>query len=88
MTKTSNIIDKVENNIIHTYNRYQIALDKGEGMYLYDAEGKKYLDFGSGIGVFALGYGNTEALKAVKQVEVTPDMQVEELLKRALKFMF
>ena len=42
MTKTSNIIDKVENNIIHTYNRYQIALDKGEGMYLYDAEGKKY----------------------------------------------
>ena len=36
----------------------------------------------------ALGYGNTEALKAVKQVEITPDMQVEELLKRALKFMF
>lgn len=51
MTKTSNIIDKVENNIIHTYNRYQIALDEGEGMYLYDVEGKKYLDFGSGIGV-------------------------------------
>ena len=36
----------------------------------------------------ALGYGNTEALKAVKQVEITSDMQVEELLKRALKFMF
>lgn len=66
MTKTSNIIDKVENNIIHTYNRYQIALDKGEGMYLYDAEGKKYLDFGSGIGVFALGYGNKEYNDAVK----------------------
>ena len=66
VTKTSNIIDKVENNIIHTYNRYQIALDKGEGMYLYDAEGKKYLDFGSGIGVFALGYGNKEYNDAVK----------------------
>lgn len=66
MTKTSNIIDKVENNIIHTYNRYQIALDKGEGMYLYDVEGKKYLDFGSGIGVFALGYGNKEYNDAVK----------------------
>lgn len=66
MTKTSNIIDKVENNIIHTYNRYQIVLDKGEGMYLYDAEGKKYLDFGSGIGVFALGYGNKEYNDAVK----------------------
>lgn len=66
MTKTSNIIDKVENNIIHTYNRYQIALDKGEGMYLYDVEGKKYLDFGSGIGVFALGYDNKEYNDAVK----------------------
>lgn len=66
MTKTSNIIDKVENNIIHTYNRYQIALDKGEGMYLYDVEGEKYLDFGSGIGVFALGYGNKEYNDAVK----------------------
>lgn len=43
MTKTSNIIDKVENNIIHTYNRYQIALDEGEGMYLYDVEGKNTL---------------------------------------------
>ena len=44
MMQTNEIIDKVEENIIHTYNRYQIALDKGEGMYLYDAEGKKYLD--------------------------------------------
>lgn len=66
MTKTSNIIEKVENNIIHTYNRYQIALDKGDGMHLYDAEGKEYLDFGSGIGVFALGYGNEEYNNAVK----------------------
>lgn len=66
MIKTNNIIDKVETNIIHTYNRYQIALDKGEGMYLYDVEGKKYLDFGSGIGVFALGYGNKDYNEAVK----------------------
>lgn len=66
MTKTNKIINDVETNVIHTYNRYQIALDKGEGMYLYDVEGKKYLDFGSGIGVFALGYGNEEYNKAVK----------------------
>ncbi len=66
MMQTNEIIDKVEENIIHTYNRYQIALDKGEGMYLYDAEGKKYLDFGSGIGVFALGYGNKEYNDAIK----------------------
>ena len=67
MTKTEQIINNVEENVIHTYNRYQIALDRGEGMYLYDAEGKKYLDFGSGIGVFALGYGNPEYTKAVKE---------------------
>lgn len=66
MAKTNSIIEKVENNIIHTYNRYQIALDKGVGMYLYDAEGKEYLDFGSGIGVFALGYGNEDYNNAVK----------------------
>ena len=66
MTKTEQIINNVEENVIHTYNRYQIALDRGEGMYLYDAEDKKYLDFGSGIGVFALGYGNKEYNDAVK----------------------
>lgn len=66
MTATSSIIDKVENNVIHTYNRYQIALDHGDGVYLYDAEGKKYLDFGSGIAVFALGYNNKEYNDAVK----------------------
>lgn len=66
MTKTDEIIGRVEDNVIHTYNRYQIALSKGRGMYLYDVEGKKYLDFGSGIGVFALGYGNEEFNEAVK----------------------
>ena len=66
MTRTDKIISDVETNVIHTYNRYQIALEKGEGMYLYDTEGKKYLDFGSGIAVFALGYGNAEYNDAVK----------------------
>lgn len=66
MSQTNNIIEKAEKNIIHTYNRYQVALDRGEGVYLYDAEGRKYLDFGSGIGVFALGYGNKEYNDALK----------------------
>ena len=55
-----------EENLIHTYNRYQIVLDKGEGVYLYDINGKKYLDFASGIAVFALGYGNEEYNNALK----------------------
>lgn len=49
-------IDEAEKDLLHTYNRYQIILDHGDGVYLYDYNGKKYLDFGSGIAVFALGY--------------------------------
>ncbi len=50
------VIAEAEKSLLHTYNRYQIVLDRGEGVYLYDIEGKRYLDFASGIGVFALGY--------------------------------
>ena len=60
-------IDEAEKALLHTYNRYQIVLDRGEGVYLYDLEGKKYLDFVSGIAVFALGYhykDYDDALKA------------------------
>lgn len=54
------LINEAEQVLMHTYNRYQIVLDCGEGVYLYDIEGKKYLDFCAGIAVFALGYGNKE----------------------------
>ena len=60
-------IDEAEKVLLHTYNRYQVVFDKGEGVYLYDMDGKKYLDFVSGIAVFALGYHNeayNEALKS------------------------
>ena len=60
------MIDKAENSILHTYNRYQVVFDKGEGVYLYDTEGKQYLDFASGIGVQSLGYGNEEYKQALK----------------------
>ena len=48
-------IDEAEKALLHTYNRYQVVLDKGDGVYLYDMEGKRYLDFVSGIAVFDLG---------------------------------
>lgn len=60
-------IDEAESALLHTYNRYQIVWDRGDGMYMYDIEGKKYLDFVAGIAVFALGYNNkayNDALKA------------------------
>lgn len=56
-----------EEVLLHTYNRYQIILEKGEGMYLYDSEGKEYLDFCAGIAVFALGYKNEKFNTAVKE---------------------
>ena len=48
-------IAEAEKDLLHTYNRDQIVLDKGEGVHLYDTDGKKYLDFVAGIAVFALG---------------------------------
>lgn len=66
-TDMKTYIDEAEAALLHTYNRYQIVLDRGEGTYLYDIEGKKYLDFVAGIAVFALGYhypGYDDALKA------------------------
>ena len=59
-------IEEAEKDLLHTYNRYQIVLEKGEGVHLYDLDGKKYLDFVSGIGVFALGYANKEYNDALK----------------------
>ena len=59
-------IDQGEQYILKTYNRFPVVLEKGEGVYLYDADQKKYLDFGAGIAVFALGYGNEAYNQALK----------------------
>lgn len=59
-------IEEAEKALLHTYNRFQIVLDKGEGVHLYDMDGKEYLDFCAGIAVFALGYGNKEYNDALK----------------------
>lgn len=66
-------IDEAEKALLHTYNRFQVVLDKGEGVHLYDIEGKEYLDFCSGIAVFALGYNDKRYNDAVKA-------QVDKLL--------
>lgn len=67
MMEMKDYIDEAERDLLHTYNRYQVVLDKGDGVYLYDMNGRKYLDFVAGIAVFALGYNNkayNDALKA------------------------
>lgn len=66
MTKTEQIISASDNAFLQIYHRFPVAFDHGDGVYLYDAEGKKYLDFGAGIAVMALGYNNKRYNDALK----------------------
>lgn len=72
MNKTE-CMERAEQVLMHTYARYQVVLDHGEGVYLYETDGTKYLDFSAGIAVFALGYGDKKYNEAVKA-------QVDKLL--------
>lgn len=62
----SDYINAAEGSLLHTYNRFPLVLDHGEGVYLYDTDGKKYLDFAAGIAVCALGYSNETHKAALK----------------------
>ena len=66
-------MEKAEKDLLHTYNRYGIVLEKGRDVYLFDTNGKKYLDFAAGIAVCGLGYSNEEYKAALKE-------QVDKLL--------
>ncbi len=66
-------IDTAEQELLHTYNRFSLVLDHGEGVYLYDTDQKAYLDFAAGIAVCALGYSNEAYKNALKD-------QVDKLL--------
>lgn len=59
-------MERAENVILHTYNRFPVVLEKGDGVRLYDVDGKEYLDFAAGIAVFALGYNNQAYNQALK----------------------
>ena len=60
------IMAEADAGLLHTYNRFSLVLDHGEGVRLYDTDGKEYLDFAAGIAVCALGYSNEEYKAAVK----------------------
>lgn len=60
-------IDKAQKYVLNTYNRFPISLVKGEGTYVWDADGKEYLDFVSGIAVCALGHSNSVLIKAITE---------------------
>lgn len=66
-------IQEAEHDLLHTYNKYGVVFEKGKDVYLFDTDGKKYLDFAAGIAVCALGYGNEEYGEALKS-------QVDDLI--------
>ncbi len=63
----NNKIKQAEENLLPVYNRFPIVLDHGEGVYLYDTDGKEYLDFAAGFAVCGLGYGNQELNQVLKE---------------------
>ena len=62
---SSDIKSLYKSNVMQTYGRFDVVLERGEGSKLWSPEGKEYIDFTSGIGVNCLGYGNTAWAKAV-----------------------
>ena len=73
MSNMNQQMDKAENALLHTYNRFPVVFDHGTGVYLYDTDGKEYLDFAAGIAVSSLGYGDETYTNALKN-------QVDKLL--------
>ena len=73
MANNKSVADLAEKSLLHTYNRFPVAFDHGKDVYLYDTEGKEYLDFAAGIAVCSLGYSNKAYADALKS-------QVDKLL--------
>jgi len=67
MTQTDEIIERERRFLLPTYNRYPIALQRGKGVFLYDCEGKRYLDFVAGLGVNALGHAHPRVVKVIRE---------------------
>ncbi|MGI6063919.1 aspartate aminotransferase family protein [Blautia sp.] len=80
-------MDQAEKSILHTYNRFPVMFDRGEGCRIFDTEGKEYLDFAAGIAVNALGYhypGYDEALmEQIRKLTHISNLYYNEPMSRA-----
>ena len=63
----NNAIDRAEQVLYKTYNRFPVIFERGEGVHLYDSQGTEYLDFGAGIAVAGLGYNDPEYTKVLRE---------------------
>jgi acetylornithine/N-succinyldiaminopimelate aminotransferase len=67
MTATEEVIQREKQFLLQTYNRYPIVLERGKGVFLFDLEGKKYLDFVAGLGVNTLGHAHPRIVKTLRE---------------------
>jgi len=67
MSRLEQIVDLENRYLLPTYNRYPVAFERGKGVFLFDFEGKKYLDFVAGLGVNALGHAHPRIVKAIRE---------------------
>jgi len=67
MMRTADIVKQENEYILQTYGRPEFVLERGNGMYLFDTDGNRYLDFVSGLAVNAFGYRDREILKAIEE---------------------
>lgn len=66
-TTTDQILQRERQYLLQTYNRYPVVMERGKGVFLYDIEGKKYLDFVAGLGVNALGHAHPRVVKTIRE---------------------
>jgi len=67
MTTTEEIIQREKQFLLQTYSRYPLVIERGKGVFLFDLDGKKYLDFVAGLGVNALGHAHPRIVKAIRE---------------------
>src|SRR5213595_2611873 len=67
MPDTNEIIERERQFLLQTYHRYPLVLQRGKGVFLYDLDGKRYLDFVAGLGVNALGHAHPRIVKAIRE---------------------
>src|SRR5437870_3007618 len=67
MPDTNEIIERERQFLLQTYHRYPLVLQRGKGVFLYDLDGKRYLDFVAGLGVNALGHAHPRIVKVIRE---------------------
>ena len=67
MKEINNLLEKEKKFLLHTYKRIPLEISHGEGVYIVTKDGKKYLDFFSGLAVNSLGYGNKKIINAIEE---------------------